>query len=367
MHSHKINMENSEKIMPGPHGLKLHGILNKQSPQDIDALTNVDEDMEIERSGSKRRARDGDSEEEQVRSKRKYTFIERALTNLKEGSESAIHSNEATNNIITANGKQTMNNSTQPSNRTLSTAGSSKIIIIKPFGENSKSAITSPGKFSRAIRESVFKDIEIEEMRTNDRKGIIVIQYKHPSDIVNINLDEIKTLGEWQVKCYIPNSEKLGEVVIYLIDIKEDLKELMNEVRSDNNSKVIKLTRLNKRNPHGQGFIPSNTIRVTLETLELPNKIYIGHMSYAVRPYVYNPLQCFKCQRLGHTASSCRAKTRCLLCAENHSVSECDNATYKCANCRGNHKANSNQCINIQNACKIETRRANGESYDEAK
>lgn len=209
MHSHKINMENSEKIMPGPHGLKLHGILNKQSPQDIDALTNVDEDMEIERSGSKRRARDGDSEEEQVRSKRKYTFIERALTNLKEGSESAIHSNEATNNIITANGKQTMNNSTQPSNRTLSTAGSSKIIIIKPFGENSKSAITSPGKFSRAIRESVFKDIEIEEMRTNDRKGIIVIQCKHPSDIVNINLDEIKTLGEWQVKCYIPNSEKL--------------------------------------------------------------------------------------------------------------------------------------------------------------
>ena len=26
------------------------------------------------------------------------------------------------------------------------------------------------------------------------------------------------------------------------------------------------------------------------------------------------PLQCYNCQRMGHTATSCKAKIRCLLC-----------------------------------------------------
>ena len=35
-----------------------------------------------------------------------------------------------------------------------------------------------------------------------------------------------------------------------------------------------------------------------------------------VRPFVFNPLQCYKYQRIEHTASSCKAKQCCLRCGE---------------------------------------------------
>ena len=55
---------------------------------------------------------------------------------------------------------------------------------------------------------------------------------------------------------------------------------------------------------------------------------------------------CYRCQRLGHTASNCSApKARCLLCAKDHCFKDCSNPNeLSCANCKGNHRANSRVC-----------------------
>lgn len=51
---------------------------------------------------------------------------------------------------------------------------------------------------------------------------------------------------------------------------------------------------------------------------KLPERVYLGYMSYMVRPYVPPPLRCFKCQRFGHVVAVCRGKQRCARCGGEH-------------------------------------------------
>jgi hypothetical protein len=60
--------------------------------------------------------------------------------------------------------------------------------------------------------------------------------------------------------------------------------------------------------------------------------------------------QCFSCQRYGHIGTQCKATTRCGYCAQEHASRECcvksdKSVPRKCANCKGQHEAWSNQCV----------------------
>ena len=79
----------------------------------------------------------------------------------------------------------------------------------------------------------------------------------------------------------------------------------------------------------------------------------IGFFSYRVRLFVPPPMQCFCCQRIGHTVGGCKAsKPRCLFCGGPHSVRDgtCIAQIPSCANCNGPHKANSYFCLYLKEA-----------------
>lgn len=70
--------------------------------------------------------------------------------------------------------------------------------------------------------------------------------------------------------------------------------------------------------------------------------------------------QCHRCQQWNHSQSNCFAPARCVKCAGNHLTSDCERSKTskrppKCANCGGEHPANSRTCpkfpqiSNIQN------------------
>ncbi|GBM60727.1 hypothetical protein AVEN_147981-1 [Araneus ventricosus] len=60
-------------------------------------------------------------------------------------------------------------------------------------------------------------------------------------------------------------------------------------------------------------------------------------MRLSVRTYIPNPLRCFKCQRFGHSKTSCRGTLTCARCAEvGHDSTDCTR-TEKCVNCKGEH------------------------------
>ncbi|GBL91503.1 hypothetical protein AVEN_13703-1, partial [Araneus ventricosus] len=55
---------------------------------------------------------------------------------------------------------------------------------------------------------------------------------------------------------------------------------------------------------------------LTFDSAKLPENIKAGYMRLSVRTYIPNPLRCFKCQRFGHSKTSCRGTLTCARCAE---------------------------------------------------
>ena len=57
--------------------------------------------------------------------------------------------------------------------------------------------------------------------------------------------------------------------------------------------------------------------------------------------------QCWNCQSFGHSAKTCRSKTKCLICEDSHHHKRCPNKEKKqpkCAYCDGPHVASYKGC-----------------------
>ncbi|GBM58636.1 hypothetical protein AVEN_251908-1 [Araneus ventricosus] len=91
-------------------------------------------------------------------------------------------------------------------------------------------------------------------------------------------------------------------------------------------------------------------------------------MRLSVRTYIPNPLRCFKCQRFGHSKTSCRGTLTCARCAEvGHESTDCTRAE-KCVNCKGEHTSFSrNSSVWKQEKEIISTKIKEQISYQEAR
>ncbi|GBN57519.1 hypothetical protein AVEN_100586-1 [Araneus ventricosus] len=92
-------------------------------------------------------------------------------------------------------------------------------------------------------------------------------------------------------------------------------------------------------------IIPTRHVILTFDTPVLPKKITAGYISCDIRPYLPNPVHCFKCQRFGYTKTACRGSSAlCPRCSEpGHEETICQNPE-KCFNCKGNHASYSKTC-----------------------
>ncbi|GFT29392.1 uncharacterized protein TNCV_757481 [Trichonephila clavipes] len=72
----------------------------------------------------------------------------------------------------------------------------------------------------------------------------------------------------------------------------------------------------------------------------LPTNIKAGYLNCRIRPYIPNPLRCFKCRRFGHSQTSCRGQLTCSRCASvGHASTDCS-LEPKCVNCLQPHPSN---------------------------
>ncbi|GBO18656.1 hypothetical protein AVEN_76834-1 [Araneus ventricosus] len=101
---------------------------------------------------------------------------------------------------------------------------------------------------------------------------------------------------------------------------------------------------------------------------KLPEHIKAGYMRLSVRTYIPNPLRCFKCQRFGHSKTSCRGTLTCARCAEvGHESTDCTR-TEKCVNCKGEHTSFSRNCFAWKQEKEIITTKIKKQiSYQEAR
>ena len=121
-----------------------------------------------------------------------------------------------------------------------------------------------------------------------------------------------------------------------LMDSEEDI---LGELRSVG---VREVKRLKKRTGGETG--PSPTLLLTFAG-DLPEKVRVGCLSIRVRPYVQDPLRCYKCLRFGHTQARCfRGRAVCSRCGEEGHLGKSCKQAPRCTNCGGEHSAFSGAC-----------------------
>ena len=232
------------------------------------------------------------------------------------------------------------------------------VILIKPMNSD---VVYDPKKIGELIRNAPFKDHVIDS-RPNKKLGLIAVEIKEDFDVTGI--EEITLVKGIEIECTVKKADAIVRYgVIHPLSLEADLEEIKTLItpRGSNAGsvgKVLAIERLKRR--AGAIRVDSLSVKITFEGNILPEAISIEWSHYKVSPYVQPPLQCFKCQRMGHVAARCNSQTRCMLCSGNHNRTDCtvDPAEHKCANCKGEHRANDPICPHYKQAKEVEVLRS---------
>ncbi|KAG7157513.1 Nucleic-acid-binding protein from mobile element jockey-like 11 [Homarus americanus] len=93
----------------------------------------------------------------------------------------------------------------------------------------------------------------------------------------------------------------------------------------------------------------------------VPKEVGLGNWgTYKLRPFVPEPLRCYKCQEFGHHQSRCHKKVGCGICSQSHKTEMCvqklkegTTTTAKYPNCGKKHHAWSTSCPERRERMKV--------------
>ncbi|XP_064465416.1 uncharacterized protein LOC135376915 [Ornithodoros turicata] len=116
-------------------------------------------------------------------------------------------------------------------------------------------------------------------------------------------------------------------------------EEILENLKDQNVIDVRKI-KIRKNNE----YITTRNIVLTFDSPTLPERLKVGYLTTEVRPYIPNPLRCFKCNRYGHPSDACRGSACCARCSkQDHDSKQCEGPDH-CVNCAGDHPSYSRSC-----------------------
>ena len=62
--------------------------------------------------------------------------------------------------------------------------------------------------------------------------------------------------------------------------------------------------------------IPTNTLYLTFNSLELLKEIMVSYLKVKVTLFVRNPMRCFNCNKSGDMSQHCKVAAKCLDCGK---------------------------------------------------
>ena len=125
------------------------------------------------------------------------------------------------------------------------------------------------------LKVSEFDEVNMEVVRVNKRKDVIIVEANYRESLKLDKLLRISRLGNWSVKCYMPNNECFKNGVISPTELDVELEKVKESV--ENQYTVVSNTRLNKENSREQ-WEPSLILKVTFEEEELPRDPVAFHI-----------------------------------------------------------------------------------------
>ena len=184
-----------------------------------------------------------------------------------------------------------------------------------------------------------------------------------------IDVSKIKKIGEYDVHCWCPLSVNCKIGVISPIDTNMNLEtEVIPKLNILGNHnmqcRIVDAKRLKR------GGNDLELVKVIFDGY-LPDRVEWEHQVFRVRPFIHDPIRCFKCQMYGHGSNSCNGKLVCPFCNNNHSLRECERRENNypcCLHCKMNHITGSRDCEFFKQAAVIEKKKQDGAiSYEESK
>ena len=89
-------------------------------------------------------------------------------------------------------------------------------------------------------------------------------------------------------------------------------------------------------------LVPTHSVILTFNKVDLPSEVLVGYLRVKVRPYIPNPIRCFRYLRFGHTRDSCRNRPTCAKCAAtDHRRDDCSAESERCVNCDATQRPHS--------------------------
>ncbi|XP_059620280.1 uncharacterized protein LOC132264188 [Phlebotomus argentipes] len=118
------------------------------------------------------------------------------------------------------------------------------------------------------------------------------------------------------------------------------LRQIRRHMTDDEEAQCVKENRKKSRKDTG-------IFLVTFNTPDLPAKLNVGYRKAEVKLYIPKPLRCFRCQRLGHAAITCKENL------DQRSAPKKGKKTLKCLNCKGPHESWDKTCPVYQKKASI--------------
>lgn len=158
---------------------------------------------------------------------------------------------------------------------------------------------------------------------------------------------------------YIPKFYTHKKGVVKMVDTFFEEDYLKDAIQS--NVRVVEVRRMKRRVTNADGttnLVPRQIIIVTFLGNSLPSNIQINLVNFAVEPYIYPVVQCYKCFRYGHTLKLCKSNAKCKNCAKVYDTDHnCEKENPYCFHCKTEgHISTSKKCpyyIKQQNIKKI--------------
>jgi hypothetical protein len=225
-----------------------------------------------------------------------------------------------------------------------SSCASRKYLVIRCSKEGETLTKVSPFLIHKVLSGAVPGDLEsVKKLRD----GSLLV--KTSSDKQSEKLLALKRLHDIPVVVEPHRGLNTCRGVISCYDLLYvDVVDITKEMASQG---VIDCRRLTtKRNGE---VINTTSAILTFSRDMLPEKVNVGYERCPVRPYIPNPLRCYKCQRFGHVAPKCKGNDICPKCSKAKHEGEVCASPAICANCEGQHPAYSRDCPKLQEEKKI--------------
>ncbi|XP_023243206.1 uncharacterized protein LOC111641286 [Centruroides sculpturatus] len=223
------------------------------------------------------------------------------------------------------------------------TASQPSYLIVHATGEKPLSKC-SPFLIQKLFESTIGHLKKTQKLRSGD----LLVETASPQQ--SAKLLAAKKLGDIEVTVTPHGSLNSSRGVISEFDLMSEDESDIQIGLSDQGVTAVRRISIRRDGK----LIPTKHLILTFNKPTLPSFITAGYLRCPVRPYVPNPLRCFKCQRFGHSQTSCRGKSICAQCGtEGHESTECT-STPCCVNCKDAHPSYSRKCPEWQREKEIQ-------------